>query len=121
MNVSDYPARLRAGDVVQIGAEDLRVTMVNQCRAHVEPVSARKLKVFTTLTGKIVTVPNRVRGLDISPNSEIPILGHEDARMTRYKVRGGAEHGGQGDSLDLLESGPAARPGAAGGAGKEGA
>jgi hypothetical protein len=62
---------------VRLSGEVYLVTLVNECRAHVEPVEKSRTVVIEGKVdedGNKKTFQARRRGFDISPNSEVEIL-----------------------------------------------
>lgn len=73
---AEYGVRLRVGDIVDLngrGSEHF-VWFVNDSRAAVIPLGERKEFNFKTLMGKSVHFEADPASVNISPNSEIPIL-----------------------------------------------
>jgi hypothetical protein len=73
---NEYGVRLRVGDIVDLngrGSEHF-VWFVNDSRAAVIPLGERKEFNFKTLEGKSVHFEADPASVNISPNSEIPIL-----------------------------------------------
>jgi hypothetical protein len=59
--------------VVLLNGEKHRIALVNECRARAVPL-AKKRTAFKTLMGKSVAFMQDRRAVNISPNSEVPIL-----------------------------------------------
>lgn len=71
--VRSVGTRLRPGDVIDMGLEGpARVVMVNESRARIRFLTQRQ-ETFEA-DGKTVSFQKLGRFLDISPNSEVPIL-----------------------------------------------
>lgn len=77
-------SRLKLGMIVEHDGRPFEVVMVNDCRARIEPVKRKIVKVtlqkFDGETGeqKAFSVPQR-ESYNISPNSEMPILAKDKA------------------------------------------
>lgn len=75
--VRNIGTRLKKGMKVRLGEDVYLVTLVNECRAHIEPVDKTRTVVIEDKfdeDGKKKTFLARRRGMDISPNSEVEIL-----------------------------------------------
>jgi hypothetical protein len=75
--VRNIGTRLKKGMKIRLGEDVYLVTLVNECRAHVEPVEKTRTVVIEDKfneDGEKKTFQARRRGLDISPNSEVEIL-----------------------------------------------
>lgn len=75
--VRNIGTRLRKGMRVQMEGVVYEVTLVNESRAHVEPVEKTRTVVIeeeSSNTGEKKVFQARRRGFDISPNSEVEIL-----------------------------------------------
>lgn len=65
--------RLRVGDVVELNGLEHVIDYLNECRARAIPLSRKQVK-YETVAGKKVEFETDHSGLNISPNSTIPIL-----------------------------------------------
>lgn len=75
--VRNIGTRLRKGMMVRLSDGIYEVTLVNECRAHCEPVDKTRQVVISedsSADGKEKVFQARRRGIDISPNSEVEIL-----------------------------------------------
>lgn len=62
--------------IVRMSGEDWRVTLVNESRAHCVPVKSKEKVVIKDWEGGVRrTFWKPRRGMDISPNSEVEIVG----------------------------------------------
>jgi hypothetical protein len=66
-------SRLRLGDLVVLDGRKHVITMVNPCRARAVPLAKRRVD-YETVDGKRVKFDTNYSTVNISPNSEIPIL-----------------------------------------------
>lgn len=70
-------SRLQPGMVVRFEGRPHRVSMVNDCRARLQPV-AKRVKTFVPAPGKSagqrVQVASEPAGHNVSPNAELPIV-----------------------------------------------
>lgn len=75
--VFDKPlTRLQAGHVILLSGIEHRVILVNDCRARVVPLKKVK-KSYKTLEGEDVSFEAKGKAVNISPNSEVPIVRFE--------------------------------------------
>lgn len=65
--------RLRVGDVVELKGLECVIDFLNECRAHAIPLSRKQVN-YETVAGKKVEFETDHSGMNISPNSTIPIL-----------------------------------------------
>lgn len=65
--------RLRLGDVVMLNGREHVIDYLNSCRARAVPL-AKKHVSYTTVAGKKVEFETTFDTINISPNSDIPIL-----------------------------------------------
>jgi len=65
--------RLRVGDLVVLEGRKHVITMVNSCRARAVPLAKKRVD-YETIDGKRVKFDTCFATVNISPNSEIPIL-----------------------------------------------
>lgn len=70
-------SRLRQGMIIQLRGIKYVVDMVNACRAHCVPMEKVKVVMRDKLKDKEVTFERTASSIDISPNSECPILGYQ--------------------------------------------
>jgi hypothetical protein len=66
-------SRLRLGDLVVLDGRKHVITMVNSCRARAVPLAKKRVD-YETVDGKRVKFDTCYATVNISPNSEIPIL-----------------------------------------------
>jgi len=72
--------RLQPGHLVKFAGEKWKVTSVNDCRAVITPVEKRKTEVKQIIDGKEVVVASFSKygsSVNISPNSELEIVGYD--------------------------------------------
>lgn len=73
-------SRLQPGMVVEFQGEHWRVTKVNDCCARLIPLRKAD-KTFTPVTGpnagKTISIESSRDAINISPNSEIPIISYK--------------------------------------------
>lgn len=83
--------RLQQGHIVRRhDGEEWIVTYVNDCRAHIVPRTKQR-RTFTPTTGpnagKVREFEEQRRGQDISPNSEIDIIGIDREFLAALEAR----------------------------------
>lgn len=72
--------RLQPGHIIVFSGERWRVTSVNDCRAVITPMEKRKTEVKQIIDGKEVVVASFNKygaSVNISPNSEVEIVGYD--------------------------------------------
>jgi len=77
--MSDTLTKLQPGHIVMFNGARHRVTMVNDCRARIVPMEKVETQVEQIIDGKKVVVASFSKygvGQNISPNSEIEIVGY---------------------------------------------
>lgn len=67
-------SHLQPGHVVEFEGERWLVTMVNDCRARLVP-QQKKVVVVVTASGKSATFQRYGASINVSPNSELPVVG----------------------------------------------
>lgn len=78
-------SHLQPGHVVEFEGERWLVTMVNDCRARLVP-QQKKVVVVVTASGKSVTFQRYGASINVSPNSELPVVGIDRAFLSSLKV-----------------------------------
>ena len=73
--IRNHGTRLKPGDVVDMGRPfgHCKVEMVNDCRARIRPIKMVDVEIVP-LGGDRVVFKRPSKPIDISPNSEIPII-----------------------------------------------
>ena len=92
--MSDTLTKLQPGHIVMFNGARHRVTMVNDCRARIVPMEKVETQVEQIIDGKKVVVASFSKygaGQNISPNSEIPILGYEKPTESEVPSLPGSE------------------------------
>lgn len=87
--MSDTLTKLQPGHIVMFNGARHRVTMVNDCRARIVPMEKVETQVEQIIDGKKVVVASFSKygaGQNISPNSEIEIIGYEKENVEKPNV-----------------------------------
>lgn len=82
--MSDTLTKLQPGMIVLFDGARHRVVMVNESRARIVPMEKVETQVEQIIDGKKVVVASFSKygaGQNISPNSEIPIVGYESSNQ----------------------------------------
>lgn len=69
-------SRLKVGHLVRFEGHECRVTFVNDCRARLVPLARKAVKI-ETLDGTQVAFERPQAGYNISPNSDLEIVGFD--------------------------------------------
>lgn len=72
--MSDTLTRLQPGHLIEVSGDTYHVVFVNDCRARCVPMKKQE-RVITPKFGEAVTIQSSGSALNISPNSDCPIVG----------------------------------------------
>lgn len=69
---------MKEGDIIDLGSDGpCVVEMINDCRARVRPVGNVKVEFTPVNTGKTISFNRPKTAFNISPNTEVPIIGYQ--------------------------------------------